>query len=63
MKRYPVPRPTETAALANVHPRRPNRPALHADLATTRYRRDFEGFNLVGHLLLRAIAGKAGEQS
>lgn len=63
MKRFPIPRPTETAALANVRPRQLSRPAMHADLATTRYWGDREGFTLVGHLLLRAIAGKAGERS
>jgi hypothetical protein len=63
VKRYPIPRPTETAALANVHPRRTYREALHADLATTRRRRDGEGFTLVGHMLLRALIAKAGERS
>lgn len=61
--RFPIPRPTERAALANLAPRPGRSPvAMYADLATTRRRRDWEGFGLVGHMLLRAIAGKAGER-
>ena len=63
MKRFPIPRPTETAALANVRPRQTSTPALHADLATTRRLRDGEGFTLVGYMLLRALLDKAGEGS
>lgn len=63
MKASRIPRPTETAALANLTPRKPLQPAaLYADLAATRARNDREGFGLVGHLLLRAIVGKVGEQ-
>lgn len=61
--RFPIPRPTERAALARLQPRpAPDRVGLFADLATTHRHRDFEGFGLVGHMLLRAIAGKAGER-
>jgi hypothetical protein len=62
--KFPIPRPTERAALANLGPRPVHSPvALYSDLATTHRRRDWEGFGLVGHMLLRAIAGKAGERS
>lgn len=63
MKRSTIPRPTETSALANLAPRPvPALDALYTDLATTRRRRDLEGFGLVGHQLLRALLGKVGEQ-
>jgi hypothetical protein len=62
--RFPIPRPTETAALAAVRPRPvPPTEAMYADLATTRRHDDREGFTLLGCLILRAIAGKAGERS
>jgi hypothetical protein len=62
--RFPIPRPTETAALASVRSRRyPAAEAMFSDLATTYQRSDREGFTLLGCLILRAIAGKAGERS
>ena len=62
--RFPIPRPTETAAIAALRPRRyPPAEAMYADLTTTYVRDDREGFTLLGHLILRAIAGKAGERS
>jgi hypothetical protein len=61
--RFPIPRPTETAALERVQPRRlPSNEVAFADLATTYRHRDWHGFSLLGHLLLRAIVGKAGEE-
>jgi hypothetical protein len=33
-----------------------------ADLATTRRSRDREGFTVLGHLIVRAVLGKVGEQ-
>lgn len=63
MKRSTIARPTENAALANLTPRKTlQTAALYADLAATRARNDREGFGLVGHLLLRALVGKVGEQ-
>ncbi|WP_042400401.1 hypothetical protein [Streptacidiphilus carbonis] len=60
--KFPIPRPTETAALARLQPRRtPDRTALFSDLAVTRRRRDREGFGLVGHAILRAVLGRVGE--
>ena len=62
--RFPIPRPTETAALAAVWPRRyPPAETMYADLSTTYRREDREGFTLIGCLILRAIASKAGERS
>ncbi len=62
--RFPIPRPTETAALAAVRPRQyPAAEALYSDLSVTYQRDDREGFTLLGCLILRAIAGKAGERS
>lgn len=61
--RFPIPRPTETAALERVQPRRlPSTEVMFSDLAVTYRPEDWRGFGLLGHLLLRAIVGKAGEE-
>ena len=62
--RFPIPRPTETAALERVQPRRlPSTEAMFPALAVTYRRDDWKGFGLLGHMLLRAITGKAGERT
>jgi hypothetical protein len=64
MNRFPIPRPTETAALAHVGPRvLPAPEALFADAAVCTARRDLEGLALLGHLIVRAAAcGRVGER-
>lgn len=64
MSRYPIPRPTENAALrACERTARPalNIPAILADLITAQRLRDQHGMNLCGHLVARAALKEVGE--
>jgi hypothetical protein len=60
VKRSTIPRPTETAALANVAPRLlPLIASLLWELAGAELRRDAEGRYLLGHLVIRASRTEA----
>lgn len=62
--RYPIPRPTESAALRAVgrsaRPA-PSVPALMAALIEANERRDREGVTLCAHRVVRAAAPEVGE--
>ncbi|QQM41969.1 hypothetical protein JEQ17_22675 [Streptomyces liliifuscus] len=64
MKRGPVRRPTEHAALASVcrsTRRLPSVPALMAALLDANARRDREGVQLAAHRVVRVAAPEVGE--
>ncbi|MDX3458415.1 hypothetical protein PV396_41880 [Streptomyces sp. ME02-8801-2C] len=64
MSRYPIPRPTEHAAIRAVcRSARPalNIPAILADLITAQRLGDQHGMNLCGHLVARAALKEVGE--
>lgn len=65
MSRYPIPRPTEYAALrACERVARPalSIPAILADLITAQRLNDQHGMNLCGHLVARAALKEVGEK-
>ncbi|WP_151478892.1 hypothetical protein [Streptomyces albicerus] len=63
-KRWPIPRPTEYAALRacdrTARPA-PNVPAILADLITAKRLGDQHGMNLCGHRVARAALPEVGE--
>jgi hypothetical protein len=62
--RYPIPRPTESAAIraaARSARRLPSVPALMAALIEANERRDREGVCLAAHRVVRAAAPEVGQ--